>query len=594
MPSSHFRPDQVADSGKSASPPRTGTNTEKSDNPLAPFRISYLKKRSRPALLQVGVLPSKVKHLETETKTGLFKPTKEDEAEVNAELSNDPLNVVQAKLHPALTTLTESIRSHLTAVATSHMLPEASSTDLTSVLRDVNAINNLSALTTVNQINAFMENFAKSEATVYLAGDNHSAADPSGKRRHSSSPSASPKRSRDALDTTQTVGENPDLEKISETLKSMGPAIDQSSNFSSLQYMNPQKMRSAQMISTPLIANPALANQSKQTSGSRTLDDKSVSRRRSRSHSKSRSRHCSRSTSKHRPHSTSHRTSGDRSRQQHHSNHSDSSHSSREVRHPEQKRKDTNCAQSSRQKDSQGSEVTPEKAKSKIPHSQPKHDQESKHPREQKPSRPASSRESAKVQSKNSVKMSIQQKETIISSGQPEKSKKSADPSSPRGDNDSQKKSERNGSKGVSDSQSKVKTEKQPEPKRRSTHEDAKTLSKKSGVDSHRSTTKLSSDRQSHSGCKSGALSVGEKKVSEKKQQEKGGGHSGREKKDNTAKKDELSSTTKREKSEISRTVKPESASKSRSQSLSETPDSSSKSRKCDERLPLKVNTEPP
>uniref|UniRef100_A0A0X3PBG8 Uncharacterized protein n=1 Tax=Schistocephalus solidus TaxID=70667 RepID=A0A0X3PBG8_SCHSO len=424
-PLSTFRPEQITDSVKLASPSKSNANTEKGDNSVVPFRISYLKKRSRPALLQVGVLPSKAKHLETETKTGLFKPTKEDEAEVNAELSNDPINVVQAKLHPALTTLTESIRSHLSAVATSHMLPETSSTDLTSVLRDVNAINNLSALTTVNQINAFMENFAKSEATVYKTGDSHSASDLSGKRRLSSSPPASPKRSRDVSDITQTVGENPDLEKISDTLKSMGPPIDQTSNFSSLQYMNPQKMRSAQMIAMPLIANPALANQSKQSSGNRTVDDKGASRRRSRSHSKSRSsRRRSRSTSKRRPHSTSRRTSDDRSRQQHHSNNSDSSHSSREVRHSEQKRKETNFAQSSHQKSVRESDVASEKAKDKISNSQPKHNRALNSSREQKPSGTASSREPKKFQSKNTIKVSGYQKEAVTRSGQSEKGEK--------------------------------------------------------------------------------------------------------------------------------------------------------------------------
>ncbi|VDO00803.1 unnamed protein product [Rodentolepis nana] len=86
--------------------------TTKSDSPLLSFRIKSVNKRSRPGTLRTGVLPTKPKHPEIESKTELFKPTREDELEIMAELQNGGI-VDRQNLSNPLNSVTETLNAQM-------------------------------------------------------------------------------------------------------------------------------------------------------------------------------------------------------------------------------------------------------------------------------------------------------------------------------------------------------------------------------------------------------------------------------------------------------------------------------------------------
>ncbi|VDD75809.1 unnamed protein product [Mesocestoides corti] len=116
----------------------------KNDQSLLSFRIKPVSKRSRPGTLPTGVLPTKTKHPEIEVKTELFKPTKEDELEIMAELNSDNSVNPQVSIQPSLTAISEAILARIGNATQGEQ-------DLASVLRDINQISQVSNLSAQNQ-----------------------------------------------------------------------------------------------------------------------------------------------------------------------------------------------------------------------------------------------------------------------------------------------------------------------------------------------------------------------------------------------------------------------------------------------------------
>lgn len=120
-------------------PPPPSTNHNNVEEAILSFRIKGGSKRSRPAILRTGVLPTKVKHPEVETKTELFKPSKEDELEVMAEINNDPILLNQPPSQPSLAAISEAILARISAATQSGQ-------GLAAALRDVNKLTYLHGL----------------------------------------------------------------------------------------------------------------------------------------------------------------------------------------------------------------------------------------------------------------------------------------------------------------------------------------------------------------------------------------------------------------------------------------------------------------
>ncbi|KAL5103390.1 Histone-lysine N-methyltransferase SETD2 [Taenia crassiceps] len=125
-------------------PPIDSTNdvSNKSDPSILSFRIKAVSKRSRPGTLRTGVLPTKTKHPEIEAKTELFKPTKEDELEIMAELNHESVPDLSNSAQPSLTAISEAI---LARINNAHGERQVS-----AVLREANKLNESSGLTANN------------------------------------------------------------------------------------------------------------------------------------------------------------------------------------------------------------------------------------------------------------------------------------------------------------------------------------------------------------------------------------------------------------------------------------------------------------
>ncbi|KAL5962922.1 hypothetical protein TSMEX_009345 [Taenia solium] len=128
-------------------PPVDSANdvSNKSDPSILSFRIKAVSKRSRPGTLRTGVLPTKTKHPEIETKTELFKPTKEDELEIMAELKNETIVEQQTTAQPSLTAISEAILARINNASHGER-------QLSAVLREINKVNENSSLTTSNDV----------------------------------------------------------------------------------------------------------------------------------------------------------------------------------------------------------------------------------------------------------------------------------------------------------------------------------------------------------------------------------------------------------------------------------------------------------
>ncbi|EUB60744.1 Histone-lysine N-methyltransferase SETD2 [Echinococcus granulosus] len=137
--------------------------SNKSDPSILSFRIKAVSKRSRPGTLRTGVLPTKAKHPEIEAKTELFKPTKEDELEIMAELNNESVAELQNSAQTSLTAISEAILARINNAAQGER-------QLSAVLREINKVNETSSSTTDNKV---------SELTIGASTQPDSSEEPS-------------------------------------------------------------------------------------------------------------------------------------------------------------------------------------------------------------------------------------------------------------------------------------------------------------------------------------------------------------------------------------------------------------------------------